>query len=164
MAYKDEYEVARLYTNGDFEEQLNQAFEGDFTLKFNLAPPLWAKRDGQGRLIKAQYGSWMWHAFKLLARLKFLRGTTLDVFGLTEERRMERQLIEDYRSSMSAAVDGLTTDNLSQVIELASLPEQIRGFGHVKLQSVQRATARWRQIEGALSASRADTTAHKKAA
>ncbi|HTS52368.1 MAG TPA: indolepyruvate ferredoxin oxidoreductase family protein [Burkholderiales bacterium] len=164
MAYKDEYEVARLYTSGDFEKQLKRAFEGGFTLKFNLAPPLWAKRGGQGRLIKARYGPWMWHAFKILARLKVLRGTMLDVFGRTEERRMERQLIEDYRSSMSAALDRLTTDNLVQVVELASLPEQIRGFGHVKLQSVQKAQARWRQIEQALSANSGEVSAHKKAA
>ena len=164
MAYKDEYEVARLYTNGDFEKRLNQTFQGDFTLKFNLAPPIWAKRDGQGRLIKAQYGSWMWHAFKVLARMKFLRGTAFDVFGMTEERRMERQLIEDYRTSISAALSRLTADNLALITEMASLPEQIRGFGHVKLESVRKAKARWREIEQTLSAGGADVTAHKKAA
>ena len=164
MAYKDEYEVARLYTDGDFEKRLKQAFEGDFTLKFNLAPPLWAKRDGQGRLIKAQYGSWIWRAFQLLARLKFLRGTALDVFGRTEERRMERQLIEDYRTSISAALGKLTADKLALATELASLPEQIRGFGHVKLASVQKAKARWRQIEAALETNSSEATPHKKAA
>src|SRR6185295_16489663 len=123
MAYKDEYEVARLYTDGDFQKRLHQTFQGDFTLKFNLAPPLWAKRDGQGRLIKAQYGSWIWHAFKALARMKVLRGTALDLFGRTEERRMERQLIEDYRTSISAALNRLSPDNLALVTELASLPE-----------------------------------------
>ena len=102
MAYKDEYEVARLYTSGEFEERLKATFEGAFTVKFNLAPPLLAKRDAQGRLVKAQYGSWMWQAFKLLARFKFLRGTAFDPFGKTEERRMERQLIDDYRRSIES--------------------------------------------------------------
>jgi indolepyruvate ferredoxin oxidoreductase len=151
MAYKDEYEVARLYTNGDFEKRLKQAFEGDFTLKYNLAPPLWAKRDGQGRLLKGQYGAWMWQAFKVLARFKFLRGTAFDVFGRTEERRMERQLIDDYRSSISAALSKLTADNVALVTELASLPEQIRGYGHVKLASLEKVRVRWRLIDQALS-------------
>jgi indolepyruvate ferredoxin oxidoreductase len=119
-------------------------------VKFNLAPPLFAKRDAQGRLVKAQYGPWMWGAFKLLARLKFLRGTALDVFGRTEERRMERQLIADYEASLSALLPQLREDNLRQAIELASLPEQIRGFGHVKLDSVRKVRLRWRELEAAL--------------
>jgi indolepyruvate ferredoxin oxidoreductase len=164
MAYNDEYGVARLYTNGDFEKRLNQAFEGDFTLKFNLAPPVWARRDGQGRLIKAQYGSWMWQAFKVLARLKFLRGTAFDVFGGSEERRMERQLIEDYRISILAALSKLTADNLALATELANLPEQIRGYGHVKLESLQRVRVRWRLIDQALSGSSGAEPAHKQAA
>jgi indolepyruvate ferredoxin oxidoreductase len=147
MAYKDEYEVARLYTDGGFEARIKAAFEGDFTVKFNLAPPLLAKRDAQGRLMKAQYGPWMWRAFKLLARLKFLRGTTLDVFGRTEERRMERQLIADYEASVSALLPLLREDKLEQAIELASLPEHIRGFGHVKLESMRKAKARWAELE-----------------
>src|SRR5215470_3292848 len=128
MAYKDEYEVARLYTNGDFERGLKQAFEGDFTLKFHLAPPLWTRRDARGRPIKTTYGSWMWYAFKALARLKFLRGTALDVFGRSEERRMERELVEAYRASILGLVGRLSADNLALATELASLPEQIRGF------------------------------------
>ena len=164
MAYKDEYEVARLYSNGDFEQRLNQAFEGDFTLKFNLAPPIWAKRDGQGRLIKAQYGGWMWQAFKLLARMKFLRATAFDVFGRTEERRLERQLIEDYRQSILAALSTVSPDNLALVTELASLPEQIRGYGHVKLASIQKAKARWRTIEQALNGSSGESPVQKQAA
>jgi len=165
MAYKDEYEVARLYTNGDFEQRLNQTFQGEFTVKFNLAPPLWAKRDGQGRLLKAQYGSWMRHAFKALARMRFLRGTALDPFGRTEERRVERKLIEDYRTSISVALNGLSADNLAVVTELAGLPERIRGFGHVKLDSVRKTRARWAQIEEALNSSTgAQTAVHKKAA
>jgi indolepyruvate ferredoxin oxidoreductase len=106
----------------------------------------------------------MWQAFKVLARLKSLRGTVLDVFGKTEERRMERQLIEDYRRSVSAAVSKLTADNLALVGELASLPERIRGFGHVKLESVAKAKARWKAIEEALHGSSAGVAEHKKAA
>jgi indolepyruvate ferredoxin oxidoreductase len=150
MAYKDEYEVARLYTDGEFASRIKAAFDGEFTVKFNLAPPLVAKRDAQGRLVKAQYGSWMWQAFTLLARLKFLRGTALDVFGRTEERRMERQLIADYEASMTALLPRLSEDNLAQVVELASLPEHIRGFGHVKLDSVRKAKARWVELEQGL--------------
>jgi indolepyruvate ferredoxin oxidoreductase len=150
MAYKDEYEVARLYADPDFKARLEANFEGDYTVKFNLAPPLLAKRDAQGRLVKTQYGPWMWHAFKLLAWLKFLRGTALDVFGHTGERRMERQLIADYEASVSALLPQLRQDSLKQAVELASLPEQIRGFGYVKLDSVRKAQTRWRELEAAL--------------
>src|SRR5262249_11910642 len=163
MAYKDEYEVARLYTNGDFERGLKQAFEGDFTLSFHLAPPLWTKRDARGLPIKTTYGSWMWYAFKVLARLKVLRGTALDVCGRSAERRMERELIETYRTSISSALGKLTADNLALAIELASLPEQIRGFGHVKLAAVQKVRARWRQLEQALYAGSGPAAEHKKA-
>ena len=151
MAYKDEYEVARLYTDGDFERRLNDAFEGPFTVKYNLAPPLLAKRDAQGRLVKAQYGAWMRPAFKLLAKLKFLRGGALDVFGRTAERRMERQLIQDYERSVGVALVNLTADSLPRAVELASLPEQIRGFGHVKEASVAKVLARWRVLDQTLS-------------
>jgi indolepyruvate ferredoxin oxidoreductase len=150
MAYKDEYEVARLYTDGNFEERLKATFEGDFTVKFNLAPPLLARRDAQGRLVKAQYGSWMWQAFKVLAKLKFLRGSALDVFGRTDERRMERQLIAEYQASIEALLPVLREDNLAQAVELANLPEHIRGYGHVKHDNVARARARWIELEAAL--------------
>ena len=151
MAYKDEYEVARLYTNGEFEKKLKDAFEGDVHVNFHLAPPLLAKRDGKGHLVKARYGSWMWKAFGVLAKFKGLRGTWLDVFGKTEERRMERQLIEDYRKSVEAALSRLTADNFPKAVELASLPEQIRGFGHVKLASVEKAKVRWAALDAELA-------------
>jgi indolepyruvate ferredoxin oxidoreductase len=158
MAYKDEYEVARLYTDGDFEKRLNDAFEGPFTVKYNLAPPLFAKRDAQGRLVKAQYGPWMRPAFKLLEKLKFLRGSALDVFGKTAERRMERQLIQDYERSVGAVLVNLTADSLPLAVELASLPEQIRGFGHVKEANVAKVRARWRVLDQTLSGdAQADT-------
>jgi indolepyruvate ferredoxin oxidoreductase len=121
-------------------------------VKYNLAPPLLAKRDAQGRLIKEQYGAWMRLAFKLLAKLKFLRGSALDVFGRTAERRMERQLIQDYERSVGAALAGLTADNLPRVVELASLPERIRGFGHVKAAHLDQVRSRWRELEASLVA------------
>jgi indolepyruvate ferredoxin oxidoreductase len=136
MAYKDEYEVARLYTDGQFVEKLKQQFEGDFQLKFNLAPPLFAKKDAQGHLLKAQYGSWMWSAFRVLAKGKALRGTRLDVFGYSAERRMERALIVEYRDMMRALLPNLHQLQLETVIALANLPQKIRGFGHVKEQAM----------------------------
>jgi indolepyruvate ferredoxin oxidoreductase len=150
MAYKDEYEVARLYTDGRFKERLEATFEGEFKVTFHLAPPLLAKRDAQGHLVKARYGSWVWQAFRLLAKLKFLRGTALDVFGRTEERRLERQLIADYQATIEALLPRLREDNLALAIELASLPERIRGFGHVKLDGIVTARTRWKQLEDEL--------------
>jgi indolepyruvate ferredoxin oxidoreductase len=150
MAYKDEYEVARLYMDRNFMDKLKDSFEGEFTLKYNLAPPLFARRDSLGHLIKTQYGPWMTHAFRLLARMKFLRGTVLDVFGKTEERRMERALIIEYRNSIAACLPLLSAGKLPDVLKLARLPEQIRGFGHVKLDSVRKVRAQWRAIEASM--------------
>ncbi|MFL6673356.1 MAG: DUF6537 domain-containing protein, partial [Massilia sp.] len=136
MAYKDEYEVARLYTDGRFVEQLKSQFEGDFKLKFNLAPPLFAKKDAKGHLVKAEFGSWMWTAFRLLAKFKGLRGGAFDIFGYTEERKMERALIAEYRQMIEALLPALSTENYINAVVLASLPEQVRGFGHVKEKAV----------------------------
>jgi len=151
MAYKDEYEVARLYTNGQFQKELAQQFEGDFTLSFNLAPPIFARKDGQGRLVKARYGSWMMTAFKLLARCKGLRGGVFDFFGRTAERRMERTLIVQYRQMVLALLPALTADNLAEAIALAQLPEQVRGFGHVKEQAVQAMQGRQAELLAAFA-------------
>jgi indolepyruvate ferredoxin oxidoreductase len=151
MAYKDEYEVARLYANGDFVKQLKTTFEGVYEVSFNLAPPLFSKRDAKGHLVKAQYGSWMWQAFKLLAKLKFLRGSALDIFGRTAERRMERKLIEDYRASIGAALRVLNKENLPLAVELANLPEHIRGYGHVKDEHLEKVRARWTQLDSVLA-------------
>ncbi|WP_240162774.1 indolepyruvate ferredoxin oxidoreductase family protein [Paraburkholderia sp. Cy-641] len=132
MAYKDEYEVARLYTDGRFMARLKDQFEGNLSLRFNLAPPLLAKKDKNGRLIKREYGSWMWYAFHLLARLKFLRGTVFDVFGYTDERKIERQLVIDYQNSVEGLLKTLNESSLEDAVAMASWPEQIRGYGHVK--------------------------------
>ncbi|MEQ1879691.1 MAG: indolepyruvate ferredoxin oxidoreductase family protein [Burkholderiales bacterium] len=141
MAYKDEYEVARLYTSGEFEKRLNEQFEGDFSVRYNLAPPLLAKRDAQGHLVKTQYGAWMKYAFRLLAKLKGLRGSALDPFGHTTERKMERTLIRDYEALLAEILPALSTENFRTAVELASLPERIRGFGHVKERHVAAVTA-----------------------
>jgi indolepyruvate ferredoxin oxidoreductase len=132
MAYKDEYEVARLYTDPAFKEKIAGMFEGDIKLKFHLAPPLMAKHDKEGHLVKKEYGPWMMKAFGVLARFKGLRGTPLDVFGYTAERKMERALIDQYRQTVEALLPKLTADNLAQAVAIASIPEDIRGFGHVK--------------------------------
>jgi indolepyruvate ferredoxin oxidoreductase len=146
MAYKDEYEVARLYTDGRFVEQLKTQFEGDFTLKFKLAPPLFAKKDAKGHLVKAEFGSWMWGAFRLLAKMKGLRGGAFDIFGYTAERKMERALIQEYREMVGALVAELDAGNHATAVELAALPEQIRGFGHVKEKAVAEYRARKEEL------------------
>ncbi|WP_428247654.1 indolepyruvate ferredoxin oxidoreductase family protein [Ferrovibrio sp.] len=150
MAYKDEYEVARLYTDGDFKAKLNAQFEGDFTLEFHLAPPLLTKDDPQtGLPKKMQFGPWMLKAFGLLARFKHLRGTALDIFGYTEERKTERQLIKDYEKLLAELCANLTPANHALALELAAIPEEIRGYGHVKLKHLQAA----KEKEAALLAS-----------
>ena len=133
MAYKDEYEVARLYTNGDFAQKLKERFEGDVKVKVHLAPPLFARKDpNTGHLTKRAYGPWVLGAFRLLASLRGLRGTAFDVFGYTKERRQERQLIEDYVRRMDGLAAALTPANHEIAVALARLPERMKGFGHIK--------------------------------
>jgi indolepyruvate ferredoxin oxidoreductase len=132
MAYKDEYEVARLYTSGDFEKRIRETFDGDFKLHFNLAPPLFAKKDAEGNLRKAEYGTWVFGAFRILAKLRGLRGSAFDIFGYTEERKIERRLIADYRTTIDELLVGLNRDNHALAVEIAQIPEHIRGYGHVK--------------------------------
>jgi len=142
MAYKDEYEVARLYTSGEFQRRVQQQFEGDYKLHFHLAPPLLAKKDAQGRLLKQEFGPWMLPAFRMLAKLRFLRGGRLDIFGYSAERRGERQLIEDYERTIERVLGSLDADNLALAVEIASIPEHIRGYGHVKEAHLHKAKAR----------------------
>ena len=133
MAIKDEYEVARLYSNGEFMKALRSQFAGDPKLTFHLAPPILGKRDmATGLPVKTTFGPWMLRAFGLLAHGKRLRGTWLDIFGRTDERRTERQLIADYEALLDEIVDRLTPGNHALCVALASIPEKIRGFGHVK--------------------------------
>ena len=146
MAYKDEYEVARLYTDPAFMEKIGAMFEGDVTLKFHLAPPLFAKKDKDGHLLKQEFGPWMMKAFGVLAKFKGLRGTALDPFGRTEERRTERALIQEYRRTVEALLPRLTAENLAQAVAIASVPEDIRGFGHVKERNLQAAKRKEAQL------------------
>jgi indolepyruvate ferredoxin oxidoreductase len=142
MAYKDEYEVARLYTDGAFIKKLQRQFEGDFTVEYHLAPPLLASRDpATGEPKKRAFGPWMGHVFKLLAWLRPLRGTALDIFGYSQERRMERRLIADYEALIGELSASLSPENHALTIEIASLPAKIRGFGHIKARNVESAKA-----------------------
>jgi indolepyruvate ferredoxin oxidoreductase len=142
MAYKDEYEVARLHTDPSFHAKIAAQFEGDFALKVHLAPPLLAKKNERGELIKRPYGPFMFTAFRWLAKLKGLRGTALDVFGRTEERRMERALIAQYRADVDTLLGGLSADRHALALEIARVPEQIKGFGHVKERNAKAAATR----------------------
>ena len=140
LAYKDEYEVARLYTDGQFARKLHDQFEGDYKLKFHMAPPLFAKRDPEtGELLKQEFGPWMMTAFKALAGLKFLRGTALDPFGRSAERKRERQLIADYEKVIGEICDGLNRTNHDLAVAIATIPEHIRGYGHVKDEHLAKA-------------------------
>ncbi|MFC5472390.1 indolepyruvate ferredoxin oxidoreductase family protein [Paraherbaspirillum soli] len=146
MAYKDEYEVARLYTDGAFNAKIAGMFEGDYKLKFHLAPPLFAKHDAHGHLIKQEFGPWMMRAFGVLAKLKFLRGSKLDIFGYTAERKEERALVVDYRKTIDSLLPKLNADNLAGAVAIASIPEEIRGYGHVKDRHLAAARVKEKQL------------------
>jgi indolepyruvate ferredoxin oxidoreductase len=143
MAYKDEYEVARLYSDPAFLRQVRNEVDGDnLRLTFHLAPPLLARRDKTtGEPRKMSFGPWMMHAFGLLAKLKFLRGTALDPFGYTAERRTERQLVHDYEALLDELIARLSPDNHHLAVGLAAIPEKIRGFGPVKMRHLVAAKA-----------------------
>jgi indolepyruvate ferredoxin oxidoreductase len=143
MAYKDEYEVARLHTQAAFHDKLDSMFEPGYRLHHHLAPPLIAKTNDKGELVKQAFGPAVQTVFKLLAPLKALRGTAFDLFGRTAERRSERQLVTDYRATVAELLAGLTADNHALALDLARVPESIKGFGHVKARHLQAARQRW---------------------
>ena len=133
LAVKDEYEVARLYTDGRFARRLAESFEGKVALEFHLAPPILGARDARtGHLKKRAFGPWVMPLFRILARLKGLRGTPLDVFGCSAERKRERAMIARYEETVATLLDGLAPDNHALAVEIASLPLAVKGFGHVK--------------------------------
>lgn len=146
MAYKDEYEVARLHAQAAFGDRIGRMFEGEYKLKFHLAPPLLARRDANGQLIKREFGSWMLPAFRLLAKMKPLRGTPFDPFGYTGERKTERALIGEYRQTILRLLPELRADNAERAAAIAALPEEIRGFGHVKARNLQKARQKQAQL------------------
>jgi indolepyruvate ferredoxin oxidoreductase len=146
MAYKDEYEVARLHTDPAFVAKIASQFDGDYRLVHHLAPPLLAKKNERGELVKRPFGGWVRPAFSLLAKMKFLRGTALDVFGRSAERKTERALIGEYRACIDTLLQGLTAEKLPLAVEIARIPEEIRGYGHVKERHLAAARVKWQQL------------------
>jgi len=147
LAYKDEYEVARLHADPAFHQNIAAQFEGPYRLNYYLAPPLLARRDPHtGVPRKRRFGPWVGAVFRRLARFKFLRATPFDPFGYTQERRTERALIREYEAMIDEVLARLDARNHSLAVELAWLPEHIRGFGHVKAASVQAAREQRAQL------------------
>jgi len=152
LAYKDEYEVARLYSEPEFREQLEAQFEGDYKLQFHLAPAWLAKRDSAtGEPRKRELGPWVLNAFGVLAKLKFLRGTPLDVFGYGHDRRVERELISEYEHNLDQLLAQLKPTNYRTAVAIAALPEQIRGYGPVKERSIAKARQQERLLKEQLT-------------
>jgi indolepyruvate ferredoxin oxidoreductase len=143
MAYKDEYEVARLHTNTAFLQKIGDMFEGDYTVNYHLAPPIISKANEKGELQKQKFGPLMLTGFKLLKHFKVLRATPLDIFGNTEEREMERALIGEYVASIDEVLAKLNADNHALALEIANLPDAVKGFGHVKARNVVAVRSKW---------------------
>jgi indolepyruvate ferredoxin oxidoreductase len=162
LAYKDEYEVARLYADPTFWAKVDARFEGDYSVRFHLAAPLLARPDpNTGHIAKRAFGPGMMRVFRVLARLKGLRGTRWDLFGYSAERRAERALIAEYEADVAELLDSLGDDRLPLALDIARLPEGIRGFGHVKAAAMQSAAkqrrallARWRSVQPTPAAQR----------
>ena len=155
MAYKDEYEVARLHLDAGFNAGLAGRLEAGARLTYHLAPPLLAKKGADGLPVKMRFGPWVRWVFRLLAPLKLLRGTVLDPFGHTAERRLERALVRQYRQRIAAllpGLSGLSAEAFERVVEMAEVPQGIRGFGHVKLALIEAARQRWAELDDALQA------------
>jgi indolepyruvate ferredoxin oxidoreductase len=147
LAYKDEYEVARLHAEPAFRAKIASQFEGDYKLNFHLAPPLLSKVDpNTGHPRKKRYGPGMMAAFTVLSKLKMLRGTPFDVFGQSAERRMERQLIGEYEALVEELLARLDRENHPVALQLATLPEEIRGFGYVKEDNLKTARQKWTEL------------------
>jgi len=138
LAVKDEYEVARLHTETGFLERIASQFEGAYTVKYHMAPPLFSKPDPvTGVAEKREYGPWMQRALRLLARMRHLRGTALDLFGRSEERRRERALVAEYEALVDELLTKLAPHNHALAVDLARIPEEIRGYGHVKARHLE---------------------------
>jgi indolepyruvate ferredoxin oxidoreductase len=142
LAIKDEYEVARQLTSTEFRQELAATFEGRYSVEFHLAPPLWARRDQRtGEPLKRRYGAWLAWPMRLLARMRRLRGTALDVFAWTQERRAERRLIEEFEQLVQTVCARLQPTNYATAVQLFALTDRIRGFGHIKLANMQAVAA-----------------------
>jgi indolepyruvate ferredoxin oxidoreductase len=152
LSYKDEYEVARLFSDGHFERELREHFEGVFKISFNLAPPiLGGAKDTLGRPKKRAFGAWMLPVFRILAGMRFLRGTPLDIFGYSAERRLERNLITGYEKDVATVLSLLSPVTIETAIELLSLPDRIRGYGPVKEKAVADSKARHAELAADLA-------------
>ncbi len=159
LAYKDEYEVARLYTDMGFKQKVAEQFDGDYKLTFHLAPPIMSDVDpNSGEPRKKVFGPWMMTAFNVLAKFKGLRGTALDVFGYTDERKSERRLVADYEALVEELLRDTTSANYETAVDLASMPEHIRGFGHVKHAHMVDAKARWAELLAKFRSGEADSS------
>ena len=147
MAYKDEYEVARLYSDGAFKAALEAQFTGNYSLRFHLAPPLLSKVNAEtGKVTKREFGMWVMYLFRLLAKLKWMRGTRLDLFALTKERRLEREDLARFETDLEEICAGLSADNYRTAVELAKLPEKLRGYGHIKARNREALLRRRTQL------------------
>lgn len=154
LAIKDEYEVARLYINGDFHKKLSAQFSGEYKLKFHMAPPLFEKRDKvSGEVLKREFGPWMMSALKVMATLKFLRGGPLDIFGRSDERKMERALIGEYEDHVQLVLDKLNKANYQLCLEILELPMSYKGYGHVKEKNIKSAKIKLNKLLGRLDQS-----------
>jgi indolepyruvate ferredoxin oxidoreductase len=155
MSYKDEYEVARLHADPAFTSKIEGMFEGRYALKFHLAPPIFSKPDPRtGEASKSEFGPWMMTAFRVLAKLKRLRGTPFDLFGMTEERRAERRLIAEYEATVNELLERLDRGNHKLAVEIALIPDRIRGFGHIKRRHLNEAKRKEAELLAAFRASR----------
>jgi indolepyruvate ferredoxin oxidoreductase len=158
MAVKDEYEVARLYTDGSFQRQLSSQFQGFEKLEFHLAPPILGRKGPDGKPRKSSFGPWMMQGFRLLASLRRLRGTPLDIFGRSEERRMERRLLADYQGDLDLILKLISPAKIEAAAALASVPALVRGYGHVKQASAAKAAEERKRLLGRISAPAAEIT------
>jgi indolepyruvate ferredoxin oxidoreductase len=153
LAYKDEYEVARLFLHPDFKKQMTETFEGSPDVTFHLAPPLLAKFDKNlGRPRKMKFGAYLWRVFRLLAAMKWLRATPLDPFRWSKERQRERALIRTYERGIDRMLAKLNSENHAAAVAVAAAPDKVRGFGPVKLASLDKFDAEWPALLAALDA------------
>ncbi len=150
MSYKDEYEVARLYSDGEFMKKIKSSFDGNFKLQFHLAPPIFAKHGRDGLPKKRVFSAWMFKAFGVLAKFKGLRGSVWDVFSYSAERKAERALLTQFNEDLDDFLLVLDADNIALITEIIALVEEVRGFGHVKEQAIAQYRVRRQQLLGRL--------------
>ena len=147
MAYKDEYEVARLHLQASFRQRIQENFEGNYRIYYYLAPPLLAKRNSKGELVKQKMGPWVYWVFKAIAPLKFLRESVFDPFGWTVERRMERGLISRYTAIIEEISQNWTPQKSEIALKIANIPQSIKGYGHIKEKKIHSALSEFDHLK-----------------